>query len=286
MNDVVNILKKYFDNRDIKIALKDISNKKRTIIINDNYFAKLSVKENSIYCNNFINEINLYNKNQSVLFFPRIVDYLMNNDFCLLVLRKIEAKTIGRNRNEFKIDLNIDERKRIIEKILEIKNISVDFELDNSYSRKEKLDLYLKKTKEYISEDIRESIDKLRDFIVKEEHERVLSHGDLISTNIMLDGNNVYFLDWEYVSMKPLYYDLVYFLLFSKEDNALDILYDNELKSIDKNDAFKDGIIVCLKEINENAKLYGTIEKDLIDKNIRRWEEELAKIIEKMSKNE
>jgi hypothetical protein len=75
-------------------------------------------------------------------------------------------------------------------------------------------------------------------------------------------------------------------LLFSKEDNALDILYDNELKSIDKNEAFKDGIIVCLKEINENAKLYGNIEKELIDKNIRRWEEELAKIIEKMSKNE
>ena len=284
MNEVINILKKYFDDSDINKLIVNIDTKKRNSIMNDKYFAKISINGNSVYCNKFINEINLYNKNNKISIFPKIDDSLINSEYCLLVLDRIPLTTIGNSRNEFNLRLSNEDRKCIISNILEIKNIKVNFELDNSYSRIEKLETYLSKTKEYIPVNIQNEIKNLKNSIICEKYERVLSHGDLISTNIMIENNKVYFLDWEYVSFKPMYYDLAYFLLFSKENNSFDIL--NELEDIDKNEVYKDGIIICLKEINENIKLYNIIDKNIVNRNINRWINELEKIIDKLKKNE
>ena len=75
-------------------------------------------------------------------------------------------------------------------------------------------------------------------------------------------------------------------MLFSEENNSLDILNDNDFKDIDKSEVYKDAIIICLKEIKENAKLYGVIEKEKIDKTIERWTKELNKILVEIHKNE
>lgn len=286
MNDVIEVLRCYFNNNDIDKLLSNISIKKRTTIINDNYFAKLCIRDNSDFCNSFIREMKLYNDNKSNNEFPTIESSLINDDYCLLILQKINAKTIGDNRNEFNLGLSNQKRKLIINRVLDIKNISVNFELDNSYQRSSKIDNYLLKAKKYISTYTYNKIISLKNIIINERYNRVLSHGDLISTNIIINNNDVYFLDWEYISLKPLYYDLSYFLLFSKVNNCFDILNSDEYSFIDIQDVYKDGIIICLKEIVNNSKLYGCIDNKIIDKNIKRWNKELCKILRKLKKNE
>ena len=279
MNDVKKMLANYFDKDDINKLFENLENKKRNIIMNDSYFAKISVRENTLFCSKFINEINLYEKNKTIDSFPKMVNSLINKKYCLLILHKINLKTIGNNRNDFDVRLSKKNRMLIIDKILEIKNIKVNFELDNSYSREEKLNNYFFKSQKYISRYTQNKIEKYKKSICKEKYDRVLSHGDLISTNIMLDNNEVYFLDWEYVSLKPRYYDLAYFLLFTKTNNSLDILNNVNNSDLDIKEIYKDGIILCLKEIQDNAKLYGIINDKIVDKNIERWKRELNRML-------
>ena len=132
----------------------------------------------------------------------------------------------------------------------------------------------------FLDENIYNKIRKLKNEIISEKYERVIAHGDLISTNIMLNNDNVIFIDWEFISYKPKYYDLIYFLLFSKTDNSIDIIDEIDF-NIDKKESVKDGIILCLKEIQNNSKLYGKIDDKIINKNISRWKRELNNLLEK-----
>ena len=279
MNDVIKLLNRYFAESDIEELLQNVESKNRSIIINDKYFAKMCVNDSSLFCNNFINEINLYKKNSNNSSFPNLIDSLINKKYCLLILKKINSKTIGTSRNNFNVRLSYDKKISIIDSILKIKNIHIDFDLDNSYNRDEKFTIYLDKSKRYLSKYTINKLNNYKKTIVKEEYERVLAHGDLISTNIMVDKNNVYFLDWEYVSLKPLYYDLAYFLLFSKTNNCFNIIDNIKLTKIAKKEVYKDGVIICLKEIQNNAKLYGVIDEKIINKNINRWKRELNRLL-------
>ena len=279
MNDVLKVLNTYFDKSDIENLLNEIKTKSRSTILNDRYFAKICIRDNSFFCNNFIKEINLYKKNSNNRNFPDIVDFLINKDYCLLILKRINSKTIGISRNNFNIRLSKNKRLLIIDSILKIKDIHVTFDLDNSYNRDDSFKKYLDKSKPYLSKYTINRLNNYKRIIAKEKYERVLSHGDLISTNIMVDKNNVYFLDWEYVSLKPLYYDLAYFLLFSKANNCFDIIDDIRLTKTAKQEVIKDGIIICLKEIQNNAKLYGAIDEKIVDKNIDRWKRELNRLL-------
>lgn len=187
---------------------------------------------------------------------------------------------IGQNRNEFNLNLTKNERLNIIKNVLDIKNIKINNNLDNSYNREECLQKYLETSKMFLDENIYNKIRKLKNEIISEKYERVIAHGDLISTNIMLNKDNVIFIDWEFISYKPKYYDLIYFLLFSKTDNSIDIIDEIDF-NIDKKESFKDGILLCLKEIKNNSKLYGKIDYKIINKNISRWKRELNNLLEK-----
>jgi thiamine kinase-like enzyme len=151
--------------------------------------------------------------------------------------------------------------------------------LENDYNRKEKIDKYLKRAEKYISKKTYLKLNSLYDVLCSKPKKMVLAHGDLIPTNIMLDKESVKFIDWEYISYMPEYYDLAYFLLFSKSSHSLAIL-DN--LDIDNREVYIDALILCLKEIQNWAKLYGTIDNSIIDKNIKRWRKELNYIINKI----
>ena len=45
-------------------------------------------------------------------------------------------------------------------------------------------------------------------------------------------------------------------------------------------EALKDGIIICLKEIQNNAKLFDKVDEKIVFKNINRWKRELKYILE------
>ena len=280
MNKVKEKLKKYFSENDIDKLLEKLENKQRSFLINNNYFVKIGKNSNKFFFDNLIKEIDIYKSNQGNQNLPNLIDYYIDDNVCLIILEKISDKTIGQNRNEFNLNLTKNERINIIKNVLDIKNIKINNNLDNSYNREECLQKYLEASKMFLDENIYNKIRKLKNEIISEKYERVIAHSDLISTNIMLNKDNVLFIDWEFISYKPKYYDLIYFLLFSKTDNSIDIIDEIEF-NIDKKEALKDGIILCSKEIQNNSKLYGKINDKIINKNINRWKRELNNLLEK-----
>ena len=280
MNKVKEKLKKYFSENDIDKLLEKLESKQRSFLINNNYFVKIGKNSNKFFFDNLIKEIDIYKNNQGNQNLPNLIDYYIDDNICLIILEKISGKTIGQNRNEFNLNLTKNERLNIIKNVLDIKNIKINNNLDNSYNREECLQKYLEASKMFLDENIYNKIRKLQDEIIIEKYERVIANSDLISTNIMLNKDNVLFIDWEFISYKPKYYDLIYFLLFSKTDNSIDIIDEIDF-NIDKKEAFKDGIILCLKEIKNNSKLYGKIDDKIINKNINRWKRELNNLLEK-----
>lgn len=280
MNKVKEKLKKYFSENDIDKLLEKLESKQRSFLINDNYFVKIGKNSNKFFFDNLIKEIDIYKNNQGNQNLPNLIDYYICDDVCLIILEKINGKMIGQNRNEFNLNLTKNERLNIIKNVLDIKNIKINNNLDNSYNREEYLQKYLETSKMFLDENIYNKIRKLKNEIISEKYERVIAHGDLISTNIMLNKDNVIFIDWEFISYKPKYYDLIYFLLFSKTDNSIDIIDEIDF-NIDKKELLKDGIILCLKEIKNNSKLYGKIDYKIINKNISRWKRELNNLLEK-----
>ena len=280
MNKVKEKLKKYFSENDIDKLLEKLESKQRSFLINDNYFVKIGKNSNKFFFDNLIKEIDIYKNNQGNQNLPNLIDYYICDDVCLIILEKINGKMIGQNRNEFNLNLTKNERLNIIKNVLDIKNIKINNNLDNSYNREECLQKYLETSKMFLDENIYNKIRKLKNEIISEKYERVIAHGDLISTNIMLNKDNVIFIDWEFISYKPKYYDLIYFLLFSKTDNSIDIIDEIDF-NIDKKESLKDGIILCLKEIKNNSKLYGKIDDKIINKNINRWKRELNNLLEK-----
>lgn len=280
MNKVKEKLKKYFSENDIDKLLEKLESKQRSFLINDNYFVKIGKNSNKFFFDNLIKEIDIYKNNQGNQNLPNLIDYYICDNVCLIILEKINGKMIGQNRNEFNLNLTKNERLNIIKNVLDIKNIKINNNLDNSYNREECLQKYLETSKMFLDENIYNKIRKLKNEIISEKYERVIAHGDLISTNIMLNKDNVIFIDWEFISYKPKYYDLIYFLLFSKTDNSIDIIDEIDF-NIDKKESLKDGIILCLKEIKNNSKLYGKIDYKIINKNISRWKRELNNLLEK-----
>lgn len=280
MNKVKEKLKKYFSENDIDKLLEKLESKQRSFLINDNYFVKIGKNSNKFFFDNLIKEIDIYKNNQGNQNLPNLIDYYICDNVCLIILEKINGKMIGQNRNEFNLNLTKNERLNIIKNVLDIKNIKINNNLDNSYNREECLQKYLETSKMFLDENIYNKIRKLKNEIISEKYERVIAHGDLISTNIMLNKDNVIFIDWEFISYKPKYYDLIYFLLFSKTDNSIDIIDEIDF-NIDKKELLKDGIILCLKEIQNNSKLYGKIDDKIINKNISRWKRELNNLLEK-----
>jgi thiamine kinase-like enzyme len=283
MNEIINILKKYFNENDI-IKLEDtLKDKQRSNIINDKYFAKVGKNTDKLFFNNLVKEIKLYESNQDNVIIPKLIDSFISEEYCLIVLERITGNTLSNQRNTFNLHLSHDKRLEIANSVLNIKNIKLNYELENNYSRKERLDKYLERSKKYISKSTYLKISSLYNVLSKESDRVVVAHGDLIPTNIMIDNNLIKFIDWEYIAYMPEFYDLTYFLMFSKVNHSLDIVSD---LNVNKKEVYIDGIILCLKEIQNFAKLYGKIEDSIVDKNINRWKRELnynIKLINKRS---
>jgi hypothetical protein len=73
MNEIISILKKYFNEKDIAKVKKTIEEKQRDTIINDKYFAKVGKNSDKLFFNNLVKEIRLYESNQDNKIMPRFV---------------------------------------------------------------------------------------------------------------------------------------------------------------------------------------------------------------------
>ena len=272
-------LSKYFTEDEIHSLFIELEDHQRAKKMNDKYFVKIGRNNNELFFSNLEKELTLYKENPKNKYLPKLIDSFHNKELCLIVLERIKGKTIGKNRNNFRTHLSEEERKRIAKSILKIKDLKIKTALEDNYNREEKLDKYLEKSKEYIDIKTYNNIIDIKKEIIKEEYPKVVAHGDLINTNILINSDNQYLIDWEYISLKPKYYDLIYFSLFSKKRHSVDLLYEMNLNDKQVNEALKDGIIICLKEIKNNAKLFGLLKNRIVKKSIKRWRKELVYIL-------
>ncbi len=248
----------------------------RANIINESYFVKIGKNSNFLFFNNLIKEIKLYNENKQNPNLTTIVDYFIDDNYCMLILNKISGTPLGITRNEFNSDIDDVTKTKIMKKILNIKDLHINFKLTKNYSRKEKFDMYFNKVNKILDKNMNNKLKRLYNQITLESSEYVTSHSDLILPNIMLEDDKIIFIDWEYISLKPRYYDLAYFLLFSKDHNCLNDISEN----IDYKELYNDAVIICLKELNNWIKLYNELDKNLIDNKIKRWKKELIIILD------
>lgn len=277
-----NILSKYFNEQEVKDLLKSFENHQRFKIMNEKYFAKIGKNDHSLFFRNLQTELILYRDNKDNSNLPKLIDWYVDDEICFFVLQKIPGITIGNHRNDFRIHINKEKRLFVSNSILNIAKINIKDSLDDTYNRKERLERYLKQSRQYLSTSVYNKLICNKNSIISEKYNRVISHGDLISTNIIIHKDKVYFVDWEFVSYKPKYYDLIYFLLFSKTSHSIDLLDDLNISSDEVKEALKDGIIICLKEIQNHAKLYGKIDDMIINRNVNRWKKELNFILKKI----
>ena len=271
----------YFNKEQIKVLKSDLNIKTRSNIINENFFAKIGKNDESSFYNNLKKELALYIENKNNPFIPKLVDSFQNESFTMIILKRINGKTLSNHRNNYNSCVREKKRIFIAKKVLNIKNIYLSNSyVDDKYDRREKFEKYFERSKKFLPRNTINKIKKLESNIILENYERVLSHGDLIGPNIITNNDNVFFIDWEFFSMKPRYYDLIYFLLFSKTNKSTEIIYKLGLTNNEIKEALKDGIIICLKEIQNNAKLFNKVDEKIVFKNINRWKRELKYILE------
>lgn len=271
----------YFNKEQIKVLKSDLNTKTRSNIINENFFAKIAKNDESLFYNNLKKELALYIENKSNHFIPKLVDSFQNESFTMIILKRINGKTLSNHRNNYNSCVREKKRIFIAKEVLNIKNTYLSNSyVDDKYDRSEKFEKYFERSKKFLSRNTINKIKKLESDIILENYERVLSHGDLIGPNIITNKDNVFFIDWEFFSMKPRYYDLIYFLLFSKTNKSTEIIYKLGLTNNEIKEALKDGIIICLKEIQNNAKLFNKVDEKIVFKNINRWKRELKYILE------
>jgi len=269
-------LKKYFNLLEIEKILKELEQKYRTNYTNDSYFVKVSKKDKDSQFTNLKLEIDLYKNNKDIFNF--YIDSTITDEYLIIVLKKINGKSICRKRNNFNNTLNNQKRIQIINKIKEIKNLKITNSL-TKYSIEELFIKYFERSKKYLSEKQITFLENNKALIC-EDTQYVVSHGDLIMPNIML-GEEIHFIDWEFIGYRSYTYDIAYFMLFAKGKNCLS--YINKI-DVSKKEVFKDAVIICLKEIQNWNKLRGKLDDSLIDLKVNRWLNELNLIIKEISK--
>ena len=95
MNKIENILKKYLKKWEIKSLIDKLEKKQRANIMNDKYFVKVGKNTNDLFFENLINEVSLYKENINNDNLPDLIESYVDENLCVLVLKRINAKTIG-----------------------------------------------------------------------------------------------------------------------------------------------------------------------------------------------
>ena len=280
MEKLINFLNNYVGEQDLKDICQSLETKQRKSLLLEHIFIKVGVNSDKLFFDNLVREINLYSNNKNLDVFPQIIDSYVSDNYCALILKRIYGSTVGEKRNEFCHDKLLDsQRLKICKDIQKIQNIQISGELADDHNRKQKIEKYLSKVQEFLPEELYVKINNNIEKLDKIECKKVISHSDLIPPNVMIENNETKFIDWEFISIKPESYDIAYFLLFSKQNNSLEVVEQLDCTNIVKNEIYKDGVVLCLKEINNWKKLVNILDKDLTTSMIDRWVKELEIII-------
>ncbi len=244
------------DNDLLEDISKSISDDYYLTSIVNGLFLKISTF-NNFHFTSLCNEIHLGNiefKNQFLK--PKLVFTYYSENIAIKLEERINACSLGKNRDDFSICVNYN-KSELIERIKLISKVELDSKISLlTYSRNEKIFKYIGECEEYIDTVLIEKCSRLAEICSNDE--LFLSHGDLIPSNILSNENNYIFVDWEWAAYRSKTYDLVLFLLFSNMPYRILLDFENYFDKNSLLSAYLDSIVISLHEIKnwKNEKIY------------------------------
>ncbi len=246
-----------------------------TCIVND-CFLKVATRDN-FHFKSLCNEIYLGNVNFNSQFLkPKMIFTYCSENVAIKIEEKINAIPLGKKRDDFSIEINYNESE-LIKKINLISKVKLDSDIDLLiYNRNKKILKYINECEGYIDTVLIEKCSKIAENY--NDCELVLSHGDLIPSNILVNNNNYIFVDWEWAAYRSKTYDLVLFLLFSNIPNQILLYFKTYFDVESLLSAYLDTIVISLHEIKnwKNEKIY--IENK--ESKISMWQLTLKKAVD------
>ena len=246
-----------------------------TCIVND-CFLKVATRDN-FHFKSLCNEIYLVNVNFNSQFLkPKMIFTYCSENVAIKIEEKINAIPLGKKRDDFSIEINYNESE-LIKKINLISKVKLDSDIDLLiYNRNKKILKYINECEGYIDTVLIEKCSKIAENY--NDCELVLSHGDLIPSNILVNNNNYIFVDWEWAAYRSKTYDLVLFLLFSNIPNQILLYFKTYFDVESLLSAYLDTIVISLHEIKnwKNEKIY--IENK--ESKISMWQLTLKKAVD------
>lgn len=276
------VLEKYLTAKEIKTLKKRVGNKYRGNILTDHYFVKMGKNISDYFYNSIVEEIELYNTNRNNPMFPTLIDSYVDEEVCVLILKRVNANILSTDRYNYGQGVSRSLRVKIAKQIVRIKDLNPNRKLPKNYNRGDKLLKYFNLSKTEMNIRQIDFIDKIFNVICNCEVEYVISHGDLMLPNIMIENKTIKFIDWEFIGYRPATFDLAYFMLFSKDEKCFELLDSMSFEHRFLKELYKDGIFICLKEISKLVTKKKNEKKDTeyLNVHIRRWMKELNILLE------
>jgi aminoglycoside phosphotransferase (APT) family kinase protein len=179
---------------------------------------------------------------------PALRSHYVSDDLVILLFDRLDAVPLAEKRNAFRLreGAQVD---AILEDVLHLQNVNPPGSLRPEYERGSRLGKYLPVIARELESDTLSFLeDASRSWTTAAK--LVLSHGDLLPANILLDrGGSYWLVDWEYASLRPPSYDPALFLLFSRPPVEGIELLESLASRWDRQDLYRDAVVIAAREI-------------------------------------
>ncbi|MDI7248711.1 MAG: phosphotransferase [Bacillota bacterium] len=179
---------------------------------------------------------------------PALRGHYASERVVVLLFDRLEAAPLAEKRNAFCLRAGA-RVEAVLEEVLALQRVAPLHHVPVEYERRSKLGKYLPLIAPQLDPD---TVSFLEDAVLSwaDASEVVLSHGDLLPANILLDRSGGYWLvDWEYASLRPPSYDPALFLLFSHPPAEGVELIAGLTGPWEREELYRDAVVIAAREI-------------------------------------
>lgn len=222
----------------------------RASLITEDSFIKIGIaqRENDPYFQSLEHERHVYTTVQfPPICYAKLRWHYTDGTMIILVTERIEASALGNRRDAFALPAGVNSEE-IFAEIAKIGTGKVPEHWLSTYEREKKAAGYLKRLSPHIPQLLTMHSEELFERL-SFVGEPVLSHGDLLPTNILMRQGRYWFIDWEWADLRPASYDAALFTLFSRPPYQALSLFEQLDHLWDPVELYRDAVVIALREL-------------------------------------